>query len=794
MDKEPKSKGEIRTGKRLTEQLEASDRRSPALEAGEIANRAIEEALTNPEFVSSAAIQAMPDAVMMADTAGNVVYVNKAFEALLGYRAAELVGRSALALPTYRSPEDVERARNTLKEVLEKGSAEHVDIGAVTKTGEEIAISFAASVIRDAQGKPKALIAVMRDIAKRKLAEQALRESEENFRALVENALDVSVIANSDLTVRYVSPSVERMLGYKPEELIGKVAVDFLHPDDVGDIEKEMDDFAGNPGHPVYTEVRFRHKDSSWRMLEAVTNNLTRDPTVNAVVINARDVTERKQAEEALRQREEHFRALIENSLDGVTIISTEGTILYESPSAERIVGYKQDELVGRGVFDFLHPDDVGMVRRAFRSLGSRPAQSVPTGVRFLHKDGSWRIMEGIAHNLSENTAVRGIVVNYRDVTEREQAVRALREREDYFRLLVENSLDDVAVLNVDGTIRYQSPSVERVLGYKAEEHTGKRVHEFIHPDDMPRLREAYAGLIEKPGIPHHLEARARHKDASWRTIEVVARNLMDNPMVGGILVNFRDVTERKLAEEARLKHAAALARAEELQLSRQRIVTAQESVRRDIAHEIHGSLQNRIIILLHRLAELERSALPGELGSELGDLRRRLDDLLDNHVRPISHRLYPSILRRGLVAALQSLADQFEASLAVEMDLDEELVRQERANPRLVVEQVRLAAYRIAEEALTNAVKHGNPSRISIALEWVAGGQLRIMVRDNGRGFDVAGASEGLGILMMQDYAEVAGGNCTIRSTPDVGTEVTAMLPLPAPGAEHLQTALPSE
>jgi signal transduction histidine kinase len=247
------------------------------------------------------------------------------------------------------------------------------------------------------------------------------------------------------------------------------------------------------------------------------------------------------------------------------------------------------------------------------------------------------------------------------------------------------------------------------------------------------------------------------------------------------------------MAEQERVEHAAALARAEELQLSRRRLVTVQESVRRDIAQEIHGTVQNRLIILSHRLAELERSA-GEETAAELSDLRRRLGDLLDGQVRSISHRLYPSILRRGLAPALQSLGDQFEPAMTIEMGLDEELVRRERANPRFVPEQVRLAAYRIAEEAMTNAVKHAKATRATVRVELGHDERLRLTVRNDGLGFDAEEAASGLGILMMQDYAEVAGGECVIDSGADRGTAVSATFPLGGPAAEDQGRGPPSE
>ena len=668
MVRESKKKCGEKTEKRLKEEPHAVYKRVPPVRKSRAVSKWTEEALLKDRHVTSAALEAMPDSVMLVDLDGKVVYVNKAFEKLLGYRADELVGTSALDLPTYSGPRDRESAREVLKEVMEKGSAEHVDIGAINKAGEEIAISFAASVMKDAQGNPRTLVAVIRDVTKRKRREEALKASEQHFRALVDNSLDGSAILNGDLTILYESPSAERILGYKPEELVGKGTLEFLHPDDAQNVVKTLD-------------VLFKH-----------------------------------------------------------------------------------------------------------------PGQAISMGVRFLHKDGSWRVIEGVVNNLLHDPMVNGIVVNYRDITERKRAQEALKQREKHFRVMIENSLDDVAILDRDGNIISQSPSVEFVLGYGPDEHIGRRSLDFVHPDDLPDVAAAFARLVQNPGSTFHGELRTQHKDGSWRILEVMIRNFLDDPVVGGVLANFRDVTERKMAEDERVEHAATLARAEELQLSRQRMVTVQESVRRDIAQQLHGSVQNRLIILLHRLAELERAASPTELVEEIRDLRQKLAELLESQVRSISHRLYPSILRRGLVAALRSLEDQLEAALPIEMELDEELVQHERANPKLIPEQVRLAAYRIAEEALTNAVKNAKASRITMALGLSSQGWLRLTVHDNGQGFNLGSISGGLGLLMMQDYAEVVGGRCVVHSAPDEGTEVTAILPLARPGAEHPERALSLE
>jgi len=236
----------------------------------------------------------------------------------------------------------------------------------------------------------------------------------------------------------------------------------------------------------------------------------------------------------------------------------------------------------------------------------------------------------------------------------------------------------------------------------------------------------------------------------------------------------------QKKAEEVRAAQAIALAdRAKELQQSRQRIVGVQESLRKEIAKELHGAVQNQLIVLQHRLTELQRQTPQNDLSDKLDDIRHRLDDILESHLRPIARRLFPSILRRGLIPALQSLCDHFEVILDIEMNLDEDLVQSEKTNPGLITEQTRLAVYRIAEEALTNIVKHAKTAIVTLELKQISRRRLKLIISDKGQGFNTTTTSRGLGIAIMQDYATLVDGTCVIRSFSGKGTQVTALLQL---------------
>ena len=232
--------------------------------------------------------------------------------------------------------------------------------------------------------------------------------------------------------------------------------------------------------------------------------------------------------------------------------------------------------------------------------------------------------------------------------------------------------------------------------------------------------------------------------------------------------------TERKRAED-------------ELRWSRQRIVNVQENVRREIAMQLHGSIQSKLIVLKHQLNQLEGEAASYRVITQLRKLQAEHVDPLYEEARSISHQLYPAILGHSLVSALQGLCENLEPTLVVETEWDERIVRRERGDRSVVPEHTRLAVYRIAEEALNNVLKHAEASRVVVGLELTARGELRLVVRDDGHGFDIDSAIHGLGMMAMQDYAEAVGGEETVRSTVCNGTEVIATFPVDGLEEEHL-------
>jgi PAS domain S-box-containing protein len=265
-------------------------------------------------------------------------------------------------------------------------------------------------------------------------------------------------------------------------------------------------------------------------------------------------VPERAQWETELRASEARKAAILETALDAVITMDPEGRILEFNRAAEEMFGYERADITGRTVAETIVPDSMreGHHRGLARYLGTGEASILGKRVELKGRrsDGSEFPVE-----LSITTVQldrRQLFTAYlRDITARKEAQEALRKSEERFRALVENSSDGVCLLDRAGVIQYSSPSSERVLGWSPEERHGRGVIEMVHPEDAERAQAFFARCLDAAAVPSTLELRGLHKDGGWRLVEVVAANHLDDPVVGAVVLNYRDVTQRRRAEDS---------------------------------------------------------------------------------------------------------------------------------------------------------------------------------------------------------------------------------------------------
>jgi diguanylate cyclase (GGDEF)-like protein/PAS domain S-box-containing protein len=342
--------------------------------------------------------------------------------------------------------------------------------------------------------------------------------------------------------VQWLSPSVEAVLGYRPDELVGTSLLDLVHPearDRVDDACQSLQ-ARGNASPPV--AVRARHRDGTWRPLEVVFTNQVAPPAVAGVVVSARDVTDRTEAQASSPAL---FREVADSAPVMIWMTDADDRVVFFNRRWHEFTGRTETEELGHGWEAGLHPEDRD---RVIRSFHHREPYEVDYRVRVA--DGSYRrVVDVGVPRYDAAGQLAGHVGTVIDVTGLVQAEEAQRLSESRFRALVQNSHDLVSIYDNEGRFVFASPSHERVLGYDPAERVGTAAVDLLHPDELDDVTRVFAEQLLVTGIPAPIEHRVRHRDGSWRWLESVAMLLTDEPAIGGVLVNARDITDRRRAE-----------------------------------------------------------------------------------------------------------------------------------------------------------------------------------------------------------------------------------------------------
>lgn len=390
------------------------------------------------------------------------------------------------------------------------------------------------------------------EIAERAALEDELQRREEYYRSLVESAHDIMMMIRPDGRIGYVSPSVRARLGYEPVDLVGRDVMDLVHPDDLPRFLESMGKGGGESEAGGAVRFRVRHGDGSWRVLEAVAGAISGSPLLGGVVVNSRDITEQAEAEEALRESEEKFRVLSEQSMLGIVIIQDDRFVYMNRAAADiygiPLEGYENLD-VAKLINTLVHPEDRDLIfDQLRRKQGGEEGQVANYAFRLLARTGETRWVEIYSKtiNFGGRPADMAVVA---DITGRKLAEEALLEKEEYFRSLVESSLDVIIIVDENNRLQYISPSVEEIFGYRPEELVGQMGMGFLADSELIRAGAEFNKVLKAPGALSQGLFRARRKDGSWRMLQVKARNMFDHPLVRGVMVNVRDVTEEKAIE-----------------------------------------------------------------------------------------------------------------------------------------------------------------------------------------------------------------------------------------------------
>lgn len=756
------------------------------------------------------------DAVIATDPDLKIQAWNAGAEAMYGWRASEVVGRHVSEI--LRSEFTPEQRAEALETLRTMGQV-RVEVRTHHKDGRPIEVEGVSIVLRGQDGEISGYVAVNRDVTERRRADARLRSQEARFRALIEGSADALVLLDREGEATYVSPSVERILGFSPRALERTgLRLDLLHPDDRALFEGDLQESLAKPRQPVRATYRVRHRNGSWRWVEASITNLLDNPVVEAIVCHVQDVTERAEAAERQSASESRYRLLFDANPVPMWVCDLETLVfLAVNEAAIRHYGFSREEFLEMTLADIRPAEEVPPLWETQRAVlgGMLTLEESGRGIRRHRKKDGTLIEVEFAENPISLQGRRAVLVAIHDITERRRAETAAEEQ----RALAEALRDTAAALNttldydevldrilqnVGKVVEYDTVDIMllesgaarivRTLGFERFGISSADAQRMEFPlgqfQNLRRIAEsgqgravsdtiAPSGWVRLPGF----EWVRSYVGAPIRVQETVIGFLNASSSRPGF---YREAHAQKLQafadqaavalDNSRLYREVRRSRERLESLSRQ-LLAVQESERRSIARELHDEI-GQVLTGLKLTLEMASTDRGNDGHGVLEDAVVGVNDLMDR-VHGLILDLRPSMLDDlGIIPALLAHFERYTSQTGVEVRFEH------RGLDRRFPSQIETAVYRIVQEALTNIARHSGVQAARV-MTWSDGGTVGVQVEDSGRGFDpihaLADPSHS-GLAGMRERAILLGGRVDLDADPGAGTRVTALLPLTLP------------
>ncbi len=506
-----------------------------------------EKALRESESRYRVVAETASDAIMTIDESTRILFANPAAEKIFGYPVPELIGSSLTRLvPEYSSHLPNLGAAST-DDSRQRIGSKAVSIPGLHRDGREVPLEISFSQV--SADDQRVFTAIVRDVTERQRAEAALQKQNEEYRILFEsNPCPMYLCAEGTLEFLAVNEAAVKHYGYSREEFLTMTAKD-IRP-----LEKVPGLLAYVGAHPERNDVAgvWKHLRKDGSLIDVDVNWQKLDFAGRpAYMVMANDITEQKRAEIAMRESEERYRELFENANDVIYTIDLAGNFTSLNSTGERVTGYTRAEALTLNLAQVVAPDQVDMARQMLaRKIDNDISTVYELGI--ITKSGQ-RIQIELSSRLiyqgGEPIGVQGIA---RDITARKGAEEALKDSEEKFRSIVETTNEWIWAIDLEGNHTYTNPAIEQILGYKTEDILGANVLDFVHHDDRQKFERQLEQWISKKRGWSGLVLRWKHKHEGFRYLESNGLPVFDPQ---GNLIGYRgadrDITERKLAEEA---------------------------------------------------------------------------------------------------------------------------------------------------------------------------------------------------------------------------------------------------
>jgi PAS domain S-box-containing protein len=515
-----------------------------AIEKGEARDALIESQARYHTFIN-----ATTDMAFLKDDHCRYLIVNQAAASFFEKSEAEIIGK-----------DDFELLAANEAQAIRLGDEQVLEVGGLVVAVEEMRgrMFEIRKFSVDLQDGRHGVGGYLRDITESRKAQTSLRESEERYRVLAENMTDTIWLMDMNLHIIYASPSVIRQRGYTLEEL-NSIPLDLqMTPDSFNHVMQLFNGISNRannamPDRPrsMSIEMELFKKDGSKLWIESTFSLvLNADGQPVNILGTGRDITDRKRAEDVLRARDERFRALIEHSADVISLLTSEGIILYESPAVSQVLGYQPAEMEGHNAFEFLHSDDYATSQELFKKLSQSPQMPVSIELRYKRKDDTWCWVQATGTNLLAEPSVKAFVVNYHDITERKHAEDELRTSEQRYQSLIEISPVGIFCTDNQGLTTFVSHYWSKISGLSGEKALGNSWLEAVDPAERENLLNGWLRAIRERKISNS-EYRFLRPDgtSAWVIGQAIPQFNAAGEFIGYIGTT-TDITARKQAEE----------------------------------------------------------------------------------------------------------------------------------------------------------------------------------------------------------------------------------------------------
>jgi len=718
------------------------------------------------------------------------IEVNDAFISLTGYSREEIMGRNSLELGLWM---DAETKTQVNQEIATAGEAHNVPVRLRTKSGEIREVIYSAAAV-SLGGAPHVVSQVL-DISERKRAEEenrvlltTVQEEKTKLSALIDSMADEVWFADTQGRFTLANPSALKEFGLISGEMIEveklATSLEVFRPDGsprpvdeapplrafAGEVVRNQEEIVRTP---AAGELRYRQV-SSTPVKDA-------EGKIIGVISVARDITERKRAEEALQKSEEKYRVLVENANEAILVIQ-DGVLKFANARASELFGYSFEDGVGRAFNEFIHPDDIAMVTERYRKRLGGEISMVAYPFRMIHKDGKirWVEINSVLISWEERPAVMSYL---RDITDAKRAEEALGNERLLLRTLIDNIPDSIYSKDLACRKTLANPAEVRFLGAKWESEVLGKDDFAFYPKEMAEGFFADDQSVMRSGQPVlNKEEFVINENGQQRWLLTSKLPLKDGKgNIAGLVGIGRDITERKQLEERvrQVRHDLLFAVSHDLKTPLQALNQSQEMLSALEPGEGLASFQKYREIWRRNLQRLERMI------NNLVDSQRGQEDHF-----PLL--LVPCSLEEIIQQVVEDLTG-FALSSQVSFDLNLQAVPEVSCDKE--------AIGRVVENLLTNAIKFspkGGKVEVRLGME---GGAHLLEVEDDGAGIPANEQAQlfqpfqrgrlaqqkqipgtGLGLYVCRRIVEEHGGSISLQSAVGVGTIVTVRLPYESP------------